>query len=321
MHTFWQEKIRIGNLSFPRFIGGPLDGITDAPFRKLMREFSKEELLYTEMRHVACVANDKGGVKALQFDQLERPLSYQVAANYETFISQACDKILQKGVDIIDLNIGCPARNVISSGSGSALMADLPRLKQILSHFRARLSIPFTIKIRAGFKIANALDVAKLAQDCGVDALAIHPRLQTMAFQGRPDYLLAAQVKKALSIPVIFSGGVVNFKTAQLVYEQTGVDGFLIGRGIWAKPWKLQEMETHARGQEFAVDNQLVMSCALKHFQYMLDYYGDQAVYMFRKHVPFYIRGLTDASQLRQTLVSTKSAQEIKDILSAALKS
>lgn len=319
MQTFWQEKIQIGSLAFPRFIGGPLDGITDAPFRKLVREFSKDELLYTEMRHVACVANDKGGTKSLNFDQIERPLNYQVAANYDTFIEQACDKILQKGVDILDLNIGCPARNVISSGSGSALMADLPRLHKVLTLFRKKLTIPFTIKIRAGFKVANAVDVAKLAQDCGVDALAIHPRLQTMAFQGRPDHVLAAQVKKALTIPVIFSGGVINFKTAQLVYEQTGVDGFLIGRGIWAKPWKLQEMAVHAQGQEFVVDNQFVMSCALKHFRYMVEHYGNQAVYVFRKHVPFYIRGLTNASQLRQTLVSCKTVEQVEEGLKSAL--
>lgn len=319
MQTFWQEKITIGNLSFPRFIGGPLDGITDAPFRKLVREFSTDELLYTEMRHVACVANDKGGARALHFDASERPLSYQVAANYETFIAAACDKIIQKGVDILDLNVGCPARNVISSGSGSALMADLPRLKQVLNAFRSRLTIPFTIKIRSGFKVANAVEVAKLAQDCGVDALAIHPRLQTAAFQGRPDYLIAAQVKKELSIPVIFSGGVVNFKTAQLVHEQTGVDGFLIARGIWAKPWKLQELAAHAAGQSYDIDNKFVISCALKHFQYMFDYYGSHAIYMFRKHVPFYIRGSTDASQLRQILVSCKTAQEIEEGLRSVL--
>ncbi len=320
MQTFWQEKIRIGNLSFPRFIGGPLDGITDAPFRKLVREFSKDELLYTEMRHVACVANDKGGTKALQFDQLERPLNYQVAANYERFIEQACDKIVQKGVDIIDLNLGCPARNVISSGSGSALMADLPRLKQVLTCFRKKLDIPFTVKIRSGFKSCNALEVAKLAQDCGVDALAIHPRLQTQQFQGRPDYHIAAQVKQAVSIPIIFSGGVVNFKIAQMVYEQTGVDGFLIGRGIWARPWKLQEFAVHAAGKPYTIDNQFVLSCALKHFAYMLEQYGAHAVYMFRKHVPFYIRGLTDASNLRQKLVSCKTPQEIEDGLKLALR-
>jgi len=226
---YWNSKIKIGNLSFPRFIGGPLDGITDSPFRQLVRDFSHDELLYTEMRHVACVAHDKAGVRALKFEQFERPLNYQISVNKVDFVEQACEKILQAGVDVVDLNIGCPARNVVGSGSGSALMADLPRLEKILTLLRKNISIPFTVKIRAGFKEKNAVDVAKLIQDCGADALAIHPRLQSQKFEGRPDYALAAQVKQAVHIPVIISGGVVNWKTAQMVYEQTGVDGFLIG--------------------------------------------------------------------------------------------
>lgn len=318
--SYWSEKVTIGNLTFPRFIGGPLDGITDAPFRKLVREFSKDELLYTEMRHVACIANDKGGKRSLKFEQLERPLNYQVAANYDTFIDAACDKIIAKGVDMVDLNIGCPARNVISSGSGSALMADLPRLKHILTTFRKKLAIPFTVKIRAGFKTCNALEVAQLAQDCGVDALAIHPRLQTQRFTGRPDFALAAQVKKALNIPVFFSGGVVNFKLANMVYGQTGVDGFLIGRGIWARPWKLLEMRAHAQGETFMVDKSMVLSCALKHLDYMLEHYGDHAVYMFRKHVPFYVRGVAQASEVRQALMACKDAQMVKEHLIRALQ-
>jgi tRNA-dihydrouridine synthase B len=316
---YWQGSIRIKDKLYPRFIGGPLDGITDAPFRRLVREFSADELLYTEMRHVACVANDKGGVKSLNFEQLERPLNYQVAANHERFIAQALERIVAKGVDMVDLNIGCPARNVIGSGSGSALMADLPRLKQILVAMRSNLNVPFTLKIRAGFKTVNAVEVAQLAQDCGVDALAIHPRLQTQHFEGRPDYALVAEVKKAIQIPVIVSGGVVNFKTAQMVYEQTGVDGYLIGRGIWAKPWKLHEMREHAAGREFVVDRALIYRCALRHFELMLDYYGLHAVYVFRKHLPFYVRGLPDAAELRKFLVTVTDPELIKQGLTQAM--
>lgn len=317
--SFWQETIKIGNLEFPRFIGGPLDGITDSPFRKLVREFSDKELLYTEMRHVACVANDKGAAKALKFDQLERPLNYQVAANSVNFIEKACDRILQAGVDCIDLNIGCPAKNVIGSGSGSALMADLPRLELILTTFRKKLDIPFTLKIRAGFKEKNALDVAKLAQDCGVDALAIHPRLQTQRFEGRPDYTLAAEVKKVLSIPVIISGGVVNFKIAKMVHEQTGVDGFLIGRGIWAKPWKLKELQEHALGNEYKVCLKTILEYSLKHLQLITDHYGPKGLYIFRKHIPFYIRGLPEASNVRRKLVVSQSVDEVKEGLMSIL--
>lgn len=313
--SFWQEKIKIGNREFPRFIGGPLDGITDSPFRKLVRDFSKEELLYTEMRHVACVVHDKGGQKALLFNQLERPLNYQISANTPQYLQQACEKIIERGVDCIDLNIGCPAKNVVGSGSGSALMADLPRLKTLVTMLRAAISIPFTVKIRAGFKHCNAVEVAQLLQDCGVDALAIHPRLQTQKFEGRPDYALAAQVKKAVTIPVIISGGVVNFKTAQLVYEQTGVDGFLIGRGIWAKPWKLHELNEHARGVAYQPDMSIVWTYAIKHLEELVDYYGIRGLYMFRKHLPFYLKGLPEASKMRQQLVVSQSIDEIKQEL------
>lgn len=312
--NYWHEKVKIGSLSYPRFIGGPLDGITDAPFRKLVRKFSQEELLYTEMRHVGCIANDKLGKLALDFEQLERPLSYQIAVNGLEFIDAACEKILAKGVDIVDLNIGCPAKNVVRSGSGSALMADLPRLKIILEILRKKLPIPFTVKIRAGFKCKNAVEVAQLIQDCGADALAIHPRLQTEFFAGRPDYALAAEVKKSVSIPVLLSGNVVNWATAKLAYEQTGVDGFLIGRGIWAKPWKLAEMRAHSLGIPYEVNSSLVFTTALTHLDYMIDHYGHRGLYNFRKHLPFYLKGLPTAAALRKVLVVSESVDEVKAV-------
>jgi tRNA-dihydrouridine synthase B len=313
--NFWQTPITIGNLSFPRFIGGPLDNITDSPFRQLIRDFSKDELLYTEMRHVACIAHDAGGKKALKFEQWERPLNFQVAANRLEDIDRAVEKIMNAGVDIIDLNVGCPARNVVKSGSGSALMADIPRFERILKHFRSVIPIPFTVKIRSGFKECNALEIAQRAEQCGVDALAIHPRLQTQMFEGRPDYALAAAVKKAVRVPIILSGNVVNWHTAKLAYEQTGVDGFLIGRGIWGRPWKLKEMSEQAHGSAYALEQREILQYALKHFESMLTYYGPRGLYAFRKHVPFYIRGVGGASVMRSRLVLSESADEIRDIL------
>jgi len=300
-------------------MGGPLDGVTDSPFRMLVRKFSKEELLYTEMRHVACVANEKnknkdGEIKSIKFEQFERPLNYQFAANKIEFIDKACDLVLAKGVDMVDLNAGCPARHLVASGSGSALMGDIPRLKEIIIHFRQKLEyIPFTIKIRAGFKKENALEVAKLAQDCGVDALAIHPRLQTQKFQGIPDYNLVAQIKKELDIPVMFSGGVVDFRSAKMVYEYTGVDGFLIGRGLWARPWKLKELHEHSQGREYKVDKKTILECALEHLDNIIEFYGENGVYCFRKHVPFYLRGMHSSSTLKNLVFSTTSVQEVKD--------
>ncbi len=319
--NFFTTPFSIKHRTFPRFIGGPLDGITDAPFRKLVRDFSQDELLYTEMRHVRSIVTPKGGALALDFAQMERPLNFQVSANSVEFIEQACERILAAGVDMIDLNVGCPASNVVSSCSGSALMANPEMLEKILKEFRRVIPshVLFTIKIRAGFKHANAVDIAKLAQDCGVDALAIHPRLKTQMFTGLPDYALAAQVKKALQIPVIFSGNVVNFKTAKMTYDLTGVDGFLIGRGIWAKPWKLYEMQQHAQGKDFTVDSKLILSVALRHLTLMMQAYGMHGLFRFRKHLPFYIKGHPSASALRQRLVQSESEQDIKEGLSEFL--
>lgn len=315
--SYWNEFFTLGKLKFPRFIGGPLDGITDSPFRRVVRNFSKEELLFTEMRHVACVANDKGGARALEFRQDERPLNYQVSANKLDFIERACEKILQAGVDCVDLNIGCPARLVVNAGAGSALMADLPRLKLILETFRKSLPIPFTVKMRAGFKEKNAVDVARLVEDCGADAISIHPRLQTQHFEGVPDYTVAAQVKQAVKIPIILSGGVVNWSLARTLYEQTGVDGFLIGRGIWSKPWKLHELREHSQGREYRVNDEIILASALEHVDNMIAYYGMRGLSAFRKHLPFYIKGKPTASQLRQRLVVTNDLQEVKEGLKA----
>jgi tRNA-dihydrouridine synthase B len=311
--NFWLENIKIRNLVVPRFMSGPLDGITDSPFRKLVRLYSKDELLYTEMRHVRSICTPKGGDLALKFEQLERPLNFQVSASSDEFIEPAFERIIQAGVDCIDLNVGCPAHNVVSSVCGSALMAHPQELKKILTKIRrAAGDLPITITIRAGFLEKNAVDLAKRAQDCGVDALAIHPRLRNQMFMGQPDYALAAQVKQALSIPVLFSGNVVNFATAKRTYELTGVDGFLIGRGMWAKPWKLAEMKAHAQGLEYHVSSAEVLKIALLQLQYMVEHYGVRGLFCFRKHLPFYLRGHAGAGELRSKLVRLDDAEEVK---------
>ncbi|MCL4380317.1 tRNA-dihydrouridine synthase [Candidatus Dependentiae bacterium] len=306
------------HLTISRFIGGPLDGITDSPFRRLMRRYCTQSLLYSEMRHVSSVAHDKTGERTLRFLPLERPLNYQIAANTVRDIEPAIAKIIAAGVDAIDLNCGCPAKNVIRSGSGSALMADLPRMREIVTLLRRLIPGIFTVKIRAGFKEKNAVVVAQLLQDLGVDAIALHPRTQTQQFAGQPDYAIAAAVRQAVTIPVFFSGGVVNYQTAAIVYQKTGIDAFLIGRGIWARPWKLLEMQAHAAGEPYAITHSAVLAAALEHFDLMLAYYGEHGLYNFRKHLPFYLRGLAGAAQLRAALVTAEDERYIRQALQHA---
>lgn len=314
------QPLKIKHLTIPRFIGGPLDGITDSPFRRLVRRYCPNSLLYTEMRHVCAVAHDKGGARTLRFEQLERPLNFQIAANKIGDVPKAIERIAAAGVDAIDLNCGCPAKNVIGSGSGSAMMADLPRMTEVVRMIRDLFPGIFTVKIRAGFKEKNAVIVAELLQDLGVDAIALHPRTQSQQFNGQPDYELAAQVRQAIDIPIFFSGGVVNYPTAKMVYEKTGIDAFLIGRGIWSRPWKLTEMYQHSAGQPYIVTQQEMIKTAIDHLTLMLEYYGDHGLLNFRKHLPFYLRGIPGAPQIRADLIRSADAAHVVAVLQALIQ-
>jgi len=310
--SYWKETFKIGNVEIPRFIGGPMASFTDSPFRAMVREFSPDSLLYSEITHLNNLIHDADN-KALRFDQSERPLNFQVTTNSTEYIEHACEKISASGVDMVDLNIGCPARNVIGSGSGSALMGNVLLLKDVFKLFRKSLAIPFTVKMRAGFKEKNASYVAQLAQDEGVDALVIHPRMQTKKFTGKADFALVSEIKKNLSIPVIFSGNIIDAQSAISCYEQTGVDGLMVSRALCGAPWKLQKLQVTVEDRSFCIGSDRVLEVALLHLSRMLDYYGPHGLYMFRKHLACYLKGGPDASEYRHRLIRLDSVEAVKN--------
>jgi len=318
--SFWHEKLRIGTLCVPRFIGGPVDGVTDSPFRQVVRTHCPDSLLFSEITHVNYLAHARQKVKALEFCQSERPLIFQISANTTDRLAEACELVLATKVDAIDLNIGCPARNVIGSGSGSALMADPERLEAILKMLRQLIPLPLTVKMRAGFKRKNALDIARLVYNCGVDAIFIHPRLQTQKHQGTMDYELVKQIKDAVPIPVILSGGIVDWNTAQAAYAATGAEGFLVSRGIIGQQWKLKELNDTAREMAFSITPALRLKSALSHLDNLAAYYGEHGIPAFRKHIPYYLKGFEGASYARKTLMETLCPREIRTILSSVLR-
>jgi len=310
---FWNSTFKIGSKDIPRSIGGPMDGFTDSPFRAMVRQFSPRELLYTEITHAATLVHAAHTSNILRFEPIERPLNFQVTVNSTEPIERACGNILLAGVDMVDLNIGCPARTIIGSGSGSALMADIPRLKIILRKFRRFLPIPFTVKMRAGFKERNACDVALLAQDEGVDALVVHPRLQKQKFTGVPDYSLVKQIKKQLSIPVIVSGGIVDAESARLIHEWTGADGLMVSRALCGAPWKLKELQETIEGRDYCIRSDMILDVALCHLTTMLDYYGLAGLYMFRKHLASYVKNGENASEFRHKLMTEDSVESVRE--------
>lgn len=302
---FWEESIKFGGLAVPRVMAAPLDGITDSPLRQLIRHFSPTELLFTEMRHIACVANS-GHHTLFAYENVEHPLAYQISANTLNWLPDAVEKIIEHKFVMLNLNMGCPARQVISSGSGSALMNNIPLYITIVKALQKAIDgrIPFTIKIRAGFKECNGLEIAKIAQDLGVEGIIIHPRLQTGGFTAPLDYDLVARIKKELSIPVVFSGNINSFKRMKAVYERTGCDGFMIGRALWGCPWKMHEILAEARGESFAITLPQMLNLALEHLKLNVALYGTRGVHAFKKQLPQYIRGVVGAGQLRARMVT-----------------
>lgn len=319
MNNFWTEPLRIDNLVIPRFMAAPLDGVTDSPLRQVIREFSKDELLMTEMRHVAHVAHEKEP-RSLKYTQVEHPLAYQVSANRVQDIDTAVEKIIANGFKMLNLNCGCPSPTVTKSGSGSALMADLPRLKELLLHFNRSINgrIPFTLKIRAGYKFKNAVEVAKLAQDCGVSCLMIHPRTAPEGFTSRLDFDIVREIKEALTIPVIFSGNVNNFERAKKTHELTGVDGFMIGRALWGAPWKLKEITEAAQGRQFTISTGEMVRYALQNFHLNIEHYGERVGFnSFKKQVAQYIRNVDGAAEWRKKLLTSQTAPIMQEYLEA----
>lgn len=312
MQSFWQETLSFGSLTVPRLMAAPLDGITDSSLRQLIREFSKTELLYTEMRHIACVANSRVST-LFAYKPVEHPLAYQISANNTRWLPEAVEAIVAHGFVMLNLNMGCPAPQVIRSGSGSALMNNMPLAQEIITALQKALNgrIPLTIKIRAGFKKTNAVEIAQMAQDLGVQGLIIHPRLQTGGFTAPLDYETTAAVKKAVQMPVIFSGNINSYARMVKVHEKTGVDGFMIGRALWGAPWKMHEIMEEAAGRRFTLSIQDMVRLARRHLDLNIELYGLHGVNPFKKQLPQYIKGVEGASQIRSFLVRLQTAQEM----------
>lgn len=283
-------------------MAAPMDGVLDSPSRQLIRQFSPKELLFGEMRHVNCIT--RGGCdESLRYDPIEQPLAFQISANGTNQIELALEKILEQKFCMLNLNASCPARNVIKSGSGSALMANPSLLKKILLslHKALRSRAGFTIKLRAGFKEKNALEIAQLAQDCGVEMIIIHPRTQPGGFTDPLDFDLVQNIKKAVTVPVIFSGEIHSFDDILSTYEKTGADGFMIGRALWGAPWKMHEITCQAEGKDFCISPHEIIKLATKHLDLYDKFFEKKhSVQHFKTHLARYLKGFDGANTLRR---------------------
>ncbi len=244
------EELQIRNVRIhPAHILAPMAGITDTVFRRFIKRLGGCGLIMTEfVSSEAMVRQNLRSRRYLYYTEEERPITAQIFGADPDHLADAARMIEDLGFDIVDLNLGCPAKKVVKCG-GSGLLRDLPQLKTIFQKIRAAVSIPFTTKIRSGWSDEEivALEVARLAEDSGVEAIAIHPRTRLQGYSGRARWDIIAEVKNNVRIPVIGNGDVMAPEDALALRQQTGCDAVMIGRAAPTNPWIFRQMESFAR--------------------------------------------------------------------------
>ncbi len=305
----------LNKLSFNNtlYVLAPLAGFTDLPFRSVVKKFGAD-LTISEMLSSNALAH--GSLKTLHMLEKsinEDPYSVQISASQIDIAKRAVEVLNEhEGIDIIDLNCGCPVPKVTGHGSGSSLLLDLPLMGDIIRTIKDTSNKSMTsVKIRLGFEEKNHVDIAKMVEDSGADFLAVHGRTRAGKFKAPVDYDAIAEIKKAVNIPVIANGDIDSYEKAQWVKEHTGADGIMIGRGAVGAPWIFHQLRSGEEYIDFSLKHEIIM----EHFDKMIEFYGAHGVSMFRKHTHTYSKGYKGASVLRNDVNSITDIQEYRNLL------
>lgn len=319
--------MKIGPISLANpTVFAPLAGITNLPLRLLAKEAGCA-MVCSEM--ISSHGLVYGSAKTFQLmDSIpeEKPLSVQLFGSNPAILAAAAQQVAANGADIVDINFGCSVKKILKSGSGSALMRDLRHAETLLKTVRAAVDIPLTIKIRSGWDPSGeqALHLARIAQDCGVDALAIHPRTARQGFSGRADWSLIGKIKQMVNIPVIGNGDVITALDAKQMLAQTRCDAVMVGRAAIGNPLLFAQIRDMLAGRPARTvtpaDRIAVMR---RYLAASVRYLGEtRACLMMRSRLGWFVKGLPQASQFRHSIrhiASESQAQSLIDDYEAAL--
>lgn len=320
------RRVSIGGLQLanPVFFA-PMAGISDLPFRTIVREFGCA-LAFTEMISARGLVEGAGKTcHYLDSTPGDRPLGVQLFGADPATLAEAARIVSERGADLIDLNMGCPVKKVIKTGAGAALMRDSGKVEAILTAMRKATALPLTIKIRAGWnsRSVNAVEIGRLAVGCGVDAVILHPRTVEQGFSGLSDWGLIGALKSALTIPVIGSGDLRRPDDAARLFAETGCDAAMVGRGGLGNPWLVGETLRHLSGAATMEPSLAHREETIRrHLLLSTEYYGEAVgTRDFRKHLLWYTKGLRGGAQFRQAVAQISDRTSVWKALETYLRS
>ena len=322
----YYKKIKIGNYEIENNIFlAPMAGITDKPYRMICKEMGAG-LVYTEMISSRAIYHDDTKTKLLMDTEGEkRPIAYQIFGSEEESMAFAA-KYLANKADIIDINMGCPAPKVVKNGDGSKLMLDIKKAEKIIEAVVKNTSKPVTIKIRKGWDHNNivAVEFAQMAESKGISAITIHGRTRTDFYTGKADLEIIKKVKESVNIPVIGNGNIVDEKSAKKMFEYTGVDGIMIGRGALGKPWIFKQIIHYLKTGMLLPEPSLneKLEVIKKHINLEVQEKGDiVATKELRKHIAWYTKNLKNSSEFRGKINTIENSKELLNTVDEYFKS
>ena len=310
------KKLKIGNVELENnLILAPMAGVTNRPFRTICKEIGNPGLVCTEMASSkAMFHNDQKTKRLLNTDGEKRPISYQIfGSDVETMAFSA--KYVSDFADIIDINMGCPAPKVVKNGDGSKLLLDLDKAEKIMKVVVQNSKVPVTLKIRKGWDKENivAVEIAKIAEKVGISAITVHGRTRSEFYTGTADLDIIKKVKENVNIPVIGNGDVIDEISAKKMFEYTGVDGIMIGRGSFGNPWIFRNIIYYLQNGEKLLEptNQEKLEAMKKHIKLAVEEKGEIAIKELRKHIAWYTKNMKNSSEFRNSINKIETEKEL----------
>ncbi len=319
------KPIKIGNVELKNNIFlAPMAGITDLPFRVICKEHGAG-LVYTEMvSSKGIFYNDKGTSKLIEINEEERPVSVQIFGSDSKVMGEIAKEI-SNTADIIDINMGCPAPKVVKNMDGSKLMLNPDLVKEIVKEVVSNSKVPVTVKIRKGWdeEHVNAVEIAKIVEKNGASAITVHGRTREQFYSGVADWNIIRKVKEAVSIPVVGNGDITDGPSAKKIFEETNCDAIMIGRASNGNPWIFDEIIDFLNGENLfkKPTNTEIKEMIIRHLNMLCDFKGEYtAVREMRKHIAWYVKGLENATKIRNEINKIEDKDVLIDILNEFLK-